>query len=150
MIIIKILIIYWANLNERLMKLCRAEMIVKFSLSVTFSSSKRSLSVFRGWNARVAWNKFIRISEYLEQLKKKCSASSIALQTGLGQRWLLNKSWFKVLQLLRIRACCTDNHLSPWKSKDETLKPLGCNFFYIFFKTRKTKRRANIIPKRIP
>ena len=36
MIIIKIIIIYCANLNERLMKLCTAEMIIKFSLSVNF------------------------------------------------------------------------------------------------------------------
>ena len=89
------------------MKLCTAENMIKFSLSVAFTSPKRSLSIFRGWNARVAWNKFKRISEYLGQLKKKCSASSIALslqlQTGLGQRWLLNKSWFKMLQLLRMR-----------------------------------------------
>lgn len=51
----------------------------KVLTTITFSLPKWRLSVIRGWNARMAWNKFIQITEQFGQLKKECSTSSIAL-----------------------------------------------------------------------
>ena len=47
------------------------------------------------------------------------------LHMGLGQRCFSYKSLFKLLQLLRIRACCTDKYLSTLRKYGGTLELFG-------------------------
>ena len=105
-----------SNLLVWFIYLWTAEKIVMFSSVLKSDTPCKITSMLKGWKIRVDWNSISRWGIKRLHLKKKCSASSITLQEvqyGDWLKWLLKRSMFKLLQLLRIQACRTDRYLLP-------------------------------------